>query len=1077
MQAFKRKSGGIGIYVRNNIAPFIDVIPNDSEYILWISIKKEFTHLDENIILGAVYLPPENSRFFTDDHFNSFENEISQKCNDYKYVYLAGDTNSRTGTLRDYIRSDSHLNEILDIDLDLQTQLDKHIVLQNQGIPLDRASMDNRSNTHGFRLLDICKNNNIFILNGRLFSDHNKGVFTFRDKSVIDYAIASAECFQNITNFEILETDTLFSDGHSALSWEINISNNQNFIENTRLNSRPSAWKPEMENVFKQNIDVQKINMLNLQLNTYPVSQETVDKITNELQSIFQSASLLTYPSKNKIQFNNNSKPWFGPKCYQARKNYHNAKDEYIKSRSNDNKLRLRNASKLYKRTMNFYIKRYKDNRSKTLRTLNEKSPKLYWKFLNNLKPKGKNTPTPSIQDFYEHFKAININTINDDRFTDELITSQHSNLILNSKITEAEILKCIVKLKNSKAPSPVDNIINEYIKATKVMLLPIYCKLFNCVFDTGFLPNSWLEGMILPIYKNKGDAKDPNNYRPITILSCLGKLFTAVLNQRLTNFLESYNILDENQAGFRKGYSCFDHIFTLYALIEIFKQRKQKLFCCFIDFSQAFDKVWRAGLWQKLLQNSVNGKFFTVITNMYKNIKSCVSLKGSISPFFMSDIGVRQGENLSPVLFSLFLNDLQSNMHINGSVGVELKDPIDLTLWLKLLILLYADDTVLLSDSPTDFQNSLNLFNNYCNNWHLNINLEKTKILIFGARQFQNFDFKIGDRQIEITNNYHYLGLTFSSNGSFLKARKHLAEQANKALHLLFTRANNAELPIDLVIKLFDHTVLPILTYGSEIFGFENVEILEKVHNNFLRKITNARRSTPMTFLYGELGRYPISIIIKSRMISFWNRLILGKEQKLSFQIYKYIINQPTINVKWCNKIKEILNSVGRPDLWQNQFQINQQYIHRQVKQTLIDQYKQSWHEELQISNKSRIYYSFKDNHEFEKYFFFLTKQEYNNLFKFRTANHHLPIETGRYDGTPLDDRKCFLCNNGHIGSEQHYLLECNFFQNERDRYLGTFLAPVHNRSMKTILSSSSAQVLKQVCKFVRIIMDKFKR
>lgn len=104
--------------------------------------------------------------------------------------------------------------------------------------------------------------------------------------------------------------------------------------------------------------------------------------------------------------------------------------------------------------------------------------------------------------------------------------------------------------------------------------------------------------------------------------------------------------------------------------------------------------------------------------------------------------------------------------------------------------------------------------------------------------------------------------------------------------------------------------------------------------------------------------------------MISFWKRLILGKQQKLSFQIYKYIINHPNINVKWCNKIKEILNSVGRPDLWQNQLQINQKYINRQVKQTLIDQYKQAWQEELQISNKSRIYYSFKDNHEFEKYF-----------------------------------------------------------------------------------------------------------
>ncbi len=112
--------------------------------------------------------------------------------------------------------------------------------------------------------------------------------------------------------------------------------------------------------------------------------------------------------------------------------------------------------------------------------------------------------------------------------------------------------------------------------------------------------------------------------------------------------------------------------------------------------------------------------------------------------------------------------------------------------------------------------------------------------------------------------------------------------------MHLLYSRANNADLPIDLTLKLFDHTVLPILIYGSEIFGYENIEILEKVHNNFLRKITNARKSTPMAFLYGELGRYPIAINIKCKMISFWNKLLTGKEEKISHQIYKYMMDLP---------------------------------------------------------------------------------------------------------------------------------------------------------------------------------------
>ena len=321
-----------------------------------------------------------------------------------------------------------------------------------------------------------------------------------------------------------------------------------------------------------------------------------------------------------------------------------------------------------------------------------------------------------------------------------------------------------------------------------------------------------------------------------LTILSCLGKPFTSVLNDRLTLYLNENNILNENQAGFRKDYSCTDHIFTLHSLFEILRKRKKKLFAAFIDFSQAFDNVWRAGLWYKLLQNNVDGKFFKVIKNMYNNVKSCIKLDESFSPNFVAEMGVRQGENLSPILFSLFLNDLQSHMSSNGAVGVELNESLVTTLWLKLLILLYADDTVILSDNQTDFQNSFqNIFNTYSKNWHLNVNINKTKVIVFGARRINHFNFKLGDKPIEITKKYHDLGVTFSNNGSFLHARKHIAEHANKAMHYLFTKINNSNLPLDLVLKLFDHIILPILTYGSEVFGFESLQTVENLpHYNF---------------------------------------------------------------------------------------------------------------------------------------------------------------------------------------------------------------------------------------------------
>ena len=116
-----------------------------------------------------------------------------------------------------------------------------------------------------------------------------------------------------------------------------------------------------------------------------------------------------------------------------------------------------------------------------------------------------------------------------------------------------------------------------------------------------------------------------PRNYRPISLLSCLGKLFTLIINNRLNEYADSCDLISDCQAGFRKGFSISDNIFTIYCLITDLLKTKRKLFCAFIDLKAAFDTVWRAGLWRKLIESSINGKCFNLIKNMYNNIKSCV--------------------------------------------------------------------------------------------------------------------------------------------------------------------------------------------------------------------------------------------------------------------------------------------------------------------------------------------------------------------------------------------------------------------------------------------------------------------
>ena len=147
----------------------------------------------------------------------------------------------------------------------------------------------------------------------------------------------------------------------------------------------------------------------------------------------------------------------------------------------------------------------------------------------------------------------------------------------------------------------------------------------------------------------------------------------------------------------------------------------------------------------------------------------------------------------------------------------------------------------------------------------------------------------------------------------------------------------------------------ITLFSYGSEIYGFENLDIIEKVHNEFLRKLLKARKSTPLYMLYGEFGRYPISVQIKSRMIQFWSKLLVNTN-KISYKIYFYMLNLPNIRFKWLSEIGSILDSVGLSNFWYPNVPVPLN-LHKLVKQTLIDQYNQNWNTLVNSSNKRKIY------------------------------------------------------------------------------------------------------------------------
>ncbi len=190
------------------------------------------------------------------------------------------------------------------------------------------------------------------------------------------------------------------------------------------------------------------------------------------------------------------------------------------------------------------------------------------------------------------------------------------------------------LRVLEPKKACGVDSILNEMLKHTDQRFKLAMLKLFNDVLCVGFFPEIWNKGLISPIHKS-GDKLDPNNYRGICVNSNLGKVLCSILNTRLLHFLMK-NALSKCQISFLPKCRTSDHIFTLQTLIDKYvHQNKGKIFDCFIDFKKAFDSIWHEGLYLKLLDRGIGGKFYDLIKSMYTASQCAVKIGNQRTEFF----------------------------------------------------------------------------------------------------------------------------------------------------------------------------------------------------------------------------------------------------------------------------------------------------------------------------------------------------------------------------------------------------------------------------------------------------------
>ncbi len=390
------------------------------------------------------------------------------------------------------------------------------------------------------------------------------------------------------------------------------------------------------------------------------------------------------------------------------------------------------------------------------------------------------------------------------------LSNSSPPNEILNSPFTTEELDSAVSNLKTGKASS-FDHISNEIIKALNPNIRVVLLKLFNICLRLGVY--YWSSSVITPIHK-KGCHSNPDNYRAIAVCSCIGKLLSSMLLNRLITHRDTAFPDPPNQAGFKKGSQCNDHIFTLLSIMEKYKVVKTKVFAVFIDLRKAFDLVCRQALLFKLACYGVNGGFFNIIKDMYSNPTGHIKLNGRLSKAIRILKGTEQGHPLSPELFKVYFMELSELLNKSSTNSPTLAG-------LTISHLAWADDLVVLSLDPESLQKQLGIIEDYCSDWGLEINISKTKFMVMNGKQPPTPTWRpiLNDQPIELKTTYCYLGVIISNNGKFKQAADSLYRKGLGAYFSLRSTIDRRFIDAKSSDKLFETLVTPILTYGCQIW------------------------------------------------------------------------------------------------------------------------------------------------------------------------------------------------------------------------------------------------------------------
>jgi hypothetical protein len=426
------------------------------------------------------------------------------------------------------------------------------------------------------------------------------------------------------------------------------------------------------------------------------------------------------------------------------------------------------------------------------------------------------------------------------------LMTTRHR--LGNVKTTQAEVERIIHALDISKANGP-DLISARLIKSTGAVIGGTISRLFNLSFETGKVPKAWKEANITPVYK-KGERHIVTNYRPISLLSIVGKVQEKVVFKALYDFCHKHMLLTWRNSGFKPKDSATNQLHIVTHQIYNALEHGNDVNIAFLDISKAFDRVWHIGLLHKLRTLGVCGTLIDWLSDYLTCRKQRVVINGTSSDWILIKAGVPQGSILGPLLFLIYVNDIIYDIRSD--------------------IFLYADDTILMrvvTDPLEDtriMNNDLELLNAWSKQWAVTFSPAKSHQLIV-TRKMAKLNYaklQLDGTDIKRVQSHRHLGMIFTENFSW---EDHIRDRVSKASPTLNTLVRCSRI-IPRIVKenIYKTFIRPILEYGCTIYDNCPIYVsnyLERTQRSAALACTGAYKDTSHAELLHELAWPPLTI------------------------------------------------------------------------------------------------------------------------------------------------------------------------------------------------------------------------